>query len=84
MKKLALIMAIVFLCLAFCACGKTFSTKVFDENGIYEQYDELSAQDKEKFLFEAAEEGYVVGIDGEGRITLTKDGKTYALGTSKW
>ena len=83
MKKLALILAIVFVCLAFCACGKTFSTKVFDENGIYAEYSSLSAEEQEKFLSEAEEEGYALGMDNEGRITLKKDGKTYVLGESK-
>ena len=81
MKKLALIMAVVMLCLSLCACGRVFSTRVFDENGIYADYDNLSTEDKEEFLFQAQEEGYTLGIDREGRLTLHKDGKTYVLGT---
>ncbi len=83
MKKLALILTIMIMCLAFCACGKTFSTKVFDENGIYAEYSSLSVEDQEKFLAEAVEEGYTIGMDNEGRVILKKDGKTFVLGESK-
>lgn len=84
MKKLASVLAILIMCLAFCGCGKTFSTKVFDENGIYADYSNLSVEEQEKFLAEAVEEGYSIGMDNEGRVTLRKDGKTYVLGESKF
>ena len=81
MKRIALILTILLMCISLCACGNGFSTDVFDENGIYAQFDTLSAEDKEEFLAQAQEAGYALGIDREGRITLQKDGKTFVLGT---
>lgn len=83
MKKIAIIALIGAMCLTLCACGKTFSEKLFEGDGIYQEYDGLSDEAKEKFLSEATEDGYAVGFDAEGRITLSKDGKTLVLGESK-
>lgn len=83
MKKLVALALAFVMCLALCACGKMFSEKLFDGDGIYQEYDSLPDEEKEQFLNEATKDGYAVGFDSEGRITLTKDGKTFVLGESK-
>ncbi len=83
MKKIILIALLIVLSISLCACGKLFSEKLFDGDGIYQEYDALSDSEKEQFMNEATEDGYTVGFDTEGRITLIKDGKTLVLGESK-
>ena len=83
MKKIAILVLVCIMCLGLCACGKVFSEKLFDGDGIYQEYDSLSEDAKEQLLTEATEDGYMIGFDSEGRITLKKDGKTFVLGESK-
>lgn len=83
MKKIAIIALVGVLCFMLCACGKTFSEKLFEGDGIYQEFDVISPEEREQFLKEAAEEGYTVGFDNEGRLTLKKDGKTLVLGESQ-
>ena len=83
MKKIGIIVLTVVLCFAFGSCGKGFSKKHFEDDGIYQEYDSLSKEEQEQFLHEAEREGYVMGFDSEGRIILTKDGETLVLGESR-
>lgn len=83
MKKMGIIFLTIAFCFMLCACGKGFSERLFKDDGIYQEYDQLSKEEQEEFLSDAAREGYVVGFDIEGRLTLTKDGKTLVLGESK-
>ena len=83
MKKIMLILLTLVMCFAFCACGKGFSEKLFEGDGIYQEFDSLPESEREQFLSEAVREGYTVGFDAEGRITLVKDGKTLVLGESR-
>ena len=83
MKKIIFIVLTIALSVSLCACGKLFSEKLFKGDGIYQEYDSLSDSEKEQFMNEATQDGYTVGFDAEGRITLIKDGKTLVLGHSK-
>lgn len=83
MKKMGIIFLAVAFCFMLCACGKGFSERRFKGDGIYQEYDQLTKEEQEQFLSEAVQKGYNLGIDDEGRVTLTKDGKTYILGESK-
>jgi len=73
----------IVMSLTLCACGKGFSEKLFEGDGIYQEFDSLPENEREEFLSEAVKEGYTVGFDEEGRITLAKDGKTLVLGESR-
>ncbi len=83
MKKMGIIFLAIALCFMLCACGKGFSERLFKDDGIYQEYDQLSKEEQEQFLREASKKGYVVSFDTEGRLILTKDGKTLVLGESK-
>lgn len=91
MKKIIIMLMAIVMCFSLCACdlsdlfnSKGFSEDLFEGDGIYQEYDDLTDDEKEKFLTEATqEEGYVAGFDAEGRLTLTKDGKTLVLGRSR-
>ena len=83
MKKMGIIFLAFVLCFILCSCGKGFSKKHFEGDGIYQEYDSLSSEEQEQFLSEATKEGYAVGFDSEGRIILTKDGETLVLGESR-
>lgn len=83
MKKITSILLVLVMCLALCSCGKLFSESLFEGDGIYQEFDSLPESEREEFLSQAAEEGYTVGFDTEGRITLKKDGKTLVLGESR-
>lgn len=90
MKKIIIMLMAIAMCLSLCACdlsdlfnSKGFSEDLFEGDGIYQEYDDLTEEDREQFLTEATQEGYTVGFDVEGRITLTKDGNTLVLGRSR-
>lgn len=83
MKKIAIIALIGVMCLSLCACGKVFSEKLFEGDGIYQEFDGLSEETRERLISEATKDGYTLGFDTEGRLTLSKDGKTFVLGESK-
>lgn len=83
MKKIMLILLALVMCFALCSCGKGFSEKLFEGDGIYQEFDTLPESEREQFLSEAVKEGYTLGFDIEGRITLVKDGKTLVLGESR-
>ena len=59
-----------------------FDLSLFNINGIYAGYDDLTKEEQEQFLVDAANNGFAIGIDKSGRLTLTKDEKTYFLGKS--
>jgi hypothetical protein len=90
MKKIIIMLMAIVMCFSLCACdlsdlfgGKGFSESHFEGDGIYQEYDDLTEEEREQYLSEAVEQGYSVGFDAEGRITLTKDGKTLVLGRSR-
>ena len=90
MKRFFGVLSIAALFLsAFVGCSDSdkqpplWSRDLFNSNGIYANYDELSAEDKEKFLSEAQGEGYSLGMSEDGRVTLEKDGDTLILGRSQ-
>lgn len=83
MKKMGIIFLAIVFCFMLCACGKGFSERLFKDDGIYQEYDQLSKEEQEEFLREASKKGYAVSFDTEGRLILTKDGKTLVLGESK-
>lgn len=83
MKKIMSILLMIVMCLVLCSCGKVFSEKLFEGDGIYQEFDSLPESEREQLLSEAVKEGYTVGFDAEGRITLIKDGKTLVLGESR-
>ena len=88
-KSMLIITAFAFAALLAVGCAKgtdnksSFDLSLFNAKGIYSGYDDLSKEEQEKFLVDAANEGYQVGIDEAGRLTLSKDNKTYVLGKSK-
>ena len=83
MKKIIAILLALVTCFSLCACGKLFSENLFEGDGIYQEFDSLPESQREQLLSEAAAEGYAIGFDHEGRITLKKDGKTFVLGESR-
>lgn len=83
MKKIIIAILALVMCLALCGCGKAFSEKLFEGDGIYQEFDSLPESEREMILSEAVEDGYALGFDVEGRITLTKDGKCFVLGESR-
>ena len=57
-----------------------WSKELFNQNGIYAAYDDLSGEEKENLLAQAQQEGYTIGLSEDGRITLTKDDEILTLG----